>query len=471
MRNNTFWKRTGLLAAAVAASANMITAGTMASQDQVLNSAETERMTEQAEEKTTEEMAEETETEKMTAKQTDKMSEELPQETGRTETEETETENWLDELDDWIEEWEETEWEEEYNWEDTENVYEENFPQENETSDDQLQTEAVQELKMSDAENYLTVRFEQGISSLECFPENGGAERVVQNGFTMLNLRPGSLQDKGRVGARYRRVIKQGEKWYDLKMTLEDFGESEIISKEGTVAVFPEISFCTDRIGWGIRGQAGKVVLKMEFEESETDVKAAINTRFRWQDIAAENCPQISLGDGYFGAHYYMEGEQSGLEDMVFLLNECSTWYMTLENRDSLSFKIMCLEDAGDNEGNRKAEGGEKTEKEMNAVRQDPEVRLFVTQRNLQTKQWIKDTVFEVYEWNGYEYAIYRGCLVYDQTGNVYTMDNLVRNEINEGKYKILEVSETEGGAAGWEQEILVPDMQVVTDLYYRVEK
>ncbi|MDO5540163.1 MAG: hypothetical protein Q4F83_08805 [Eubacteriales bacterium] len=471
MKNNMFWRRTVQFGAIVTVSVNMISVRTMAAWDRMLIPAETEGITEAAE-NVSEEITAGTGEEHIHEQLTEQITEQITDESGpETETETEETENWLDEMDDWMAAREESEWVEEYYYEDTEQAELESIFQEDETSDTRSETEAMADLRMADIENYLTVRFEQNVSFLECFPEDYGIEKVVQNGFTMINLSPKSLLDKGRVGARYRKIAKQGEKWYDLRMTLEEFEKSEIISKEGMVDIFPGIAFCTEQIGWGIRGQAGKIVLKMEFVENDTDRAAAINTRFRWRDIDENNRPQISLGDGYFGAHYYLVEEQKDHGDMVYLLNECSTWYMTLENREDMMFKVICLEDIEDSGEEDEAAVGEKVQKGVNTIRQDPEVRLFVTQRNRQTGQWVTNTVFEVYEWNGYEYAIYRGSLVYDQSENFYTMDNLVRNDINEGKYKIVEMAGTDGEADGWEQEILVPDMPVITDLYYRVEE
>ena len=43
-------------------------------------------------------------------------------------------------------------------------------------------------------------------------------------------------------------------------------------------------------------------------------------------------------------------------------------------------------------------------------------------------------------------------------------MENLIRNEVNQGRYKVVK----EDGS--WEQEFLVPSLPVVTYLYYHVE-
>lgn len=357
-------------------------------------------------------------------------------------------------------------------------------------------------LQEFDLDKYLPVTFVQGISSFEIFPQDTEFARVVKNGITMAAISPKNAEEQGQVGVYYRKAAVQGEKWYDLKITLAESAENEVVSKEGVLSIFSGAAFCTDRIGWGVEGRQERTVLKMEFVESDTGKTAAINARFMWKDIDLDNRPQTSLEDGSFAAHYYVEGQKKGRGNMMFLLNNCSTWYVTFAGRGQAEFEVISQEDiltAG--EESRQKDAGSVAE-QVKVMRREAQVRLFVSKRDPHTKRWDTDTVFEVYEWDGYDYSIYRGCLVYDVKKNCYTMEGLVRNEVNEGKYVIMEAAEMEtaemevGEAgkieagemrterpeaewpeaerpeqeSGWRQEILVPDRAVVTDLYYRVE-
>lgn len=329
-------------------------------------------------------------------------------------------------------------------------------------------------LQEFDLDKYLPVTFVQGISSFEIFPQGTKFARVVKNGITMAAISPKNAEEQGQVGVYYRKAAVQGEKWYDLKITLAESAENEVVSKEGVLSIFSGAAFCTDRIGWGVEGRQERTVLKMEFVESDTGKTAAINARFMWKDMDLDNRPQTSLEDGSFAAHYYVEGQKKGRGTMVFLLNNCSTWYVTFAGRGQAEFEVISQEDiltAG--EESRQKDAGSVAE-QVKVMRREAQVRLFVSKRDPHTKRWDTDTVFEVYEWDGYDYSIYRGCLVYDVKKNCYTMEGLVRNEVNEGKYVIMEAVETEmekpEQESGWRQEILVPDRAVVTDLYYRVE-
>ena len=421
-----------------------------------------------------------------------------------TEIQESETQNWLDEMDEWMAEQEgseadsETDMEEEdggeygeesgdesvsrddgYFYEDMENGEQ---PGEEvsggEVLGEELQYEEPPEellmgelfaLQEFDLDKYLPVTFVQESSSFEIFPQHAEFARVVKNGITMAAISPKSAEEQGQVGVYYRKAAVQGEKWYDLKITVAESAESEIVSKEGTLSVFSGIAFCTDRIGWGIEGRQERTVLKMEFIESDTGNAAAINARFMWKDIDLDNRPRINLEDGSFAAHYYVERQRKGRGNMVFLLNNCSTWYATFTGRGQTEFEVISQEDiltAGEESSQKETGSGTG---QVKVMRREAQVRLFVSKRDPHTKQWDTDTVFEVYEWDGYGYGIYRGCLVYDIKKNCYIMAGLVRNEVNEGKYIITEAGDTEQ-ASGWRQEILVPDRAVVTDLYYRVE-
>lgn len=396
---------------------------------------------------------------------------------GETEEEETETQNWLDQADEWMEQ---EEWEGdidfwEVNEEETDGFAEEmmeteEYPAEPETISTERESE-IKNAQLSDINNYLPVQFYGGTSSLEWFPKEVKIAKVVQNGYPMTEIAPKSTGETGKVGAYYRKVVRQGEKWYDLKMTLTESESEEVISKEGTMNVQNGISFCTERIGWGIHGKQGRTVLKMEFVESGTDIPAAINTRFLWKNPASGDYPQVTPEDGSFGARYYPEDRQKDSNGIYFLLDKCSTWYMTWENKENNFAAVICQEDILPGRPEREMQPEKEKSTTEKIIRWDASVRLFVSHRDPVTKQWIKDTVFEVYEWNGYEYGIYRGCLTYIEEKNVYTMNHLVRNEVNQGKYKIVKVSESGSGPPGWEQEVLVQEMPVVTDLYYHVEE
>lgn len=420
-----------------------------------------------AETETVEETEKQQDTEQITEYFTEQFTE---QTTGKDEffeeTEEEETENWLDQMDDWMEQEEDIDFREE----DSEEPEADDRPMP-ETEEFQ----AVQE--PMDLTNYLPVQFLPGISSLDWFPKEAKIARVVQSGYQMIEIAPRNAEETGTMGAYYRKAARQGEKWYDLKMTLTESESEKVISKEGSMNIQTGVSFCTDRIGWGFQGQQGKTVLKMEFVESGTDIPALINTRFLWKNAASGNYPQVTLEDGSIETHYNPERGQGDSEEMFFLLKECSTWYMTWENQGNHSAAVICQEDVypAQTENEISPEKNVKTEKEESAgekiIRQDASVRLFVSQRDSVTKQRIENTVFEVYEWDGYEYAIYRGCLTYMEEKRLYTMDRLVRNEVNQGKYKIVEAAGSGSSPPGWEQEVLVPEMPVVTDLYYHVEE
>lgn len=115
------------------------------------------------------------------------------------------------------------------------------------------------------------------------------------------------------------------------------------------------------------------------------------------------------------------------------------------------------------------------------AVQQDTnetEVRFPISGSNLQviktnkdTEELIPDAEFTVYEWDGEAYSINRGSMTYDSVQGTYIMNNLTRNAVNSGKYKVIETCTPEGYCGAWEQEIEVSDeTQEVTNIILNAE-
>lgn len=97
-------------------------------------------------------------------------------------------------------------------------------------------------------------------------------------------------------------------------------------------------------------------------------------------------------------------------------------------------------------------------------------VRLHVTKTNAQTKEVISNAEFRVYEWDGNGYFKDRGLMKWDAQKKEYRMEQLTRNSVNSGKYKVTETKVPPGHVGFWEQEFLVPETDGVVDINYHVE-
>lgn len=133
---------------------------------------------------------------------------------------------------------------------------------------------------------YFGVRFIEGISSMSTWVDSG-ADVTESSTSRYLGLHPNDSESttKGHFGALYSKVIYDGEKWYDMKVTVVNYTNS-VTSLEGTkVTVRPGIRFCKDSIEYLTSQEVGGLRLRIDFLESGTDTNAKLNIRFQWLDI------------------------------------------------------------------------------------------------------------------------------------------------------------------------------------------
>ena len=288
-------------------------------------------------------------------------------------------------------------------------------------------TEHIQET-VNEMGSGMRVQFVAGTSSLASFPETAETEKSVQNGQKMLHLKLKKESDKGNIGVRYQKVAQKDGLWYDLKITVTDFETVQAITKEGEVTVYPDIAFCESQIAWGRMEGSGKVTLKIEFTESGTD----------------------NVMPGTSGIFWTMEGT---LLPAVTAIDDQEGLQNTAQSTGNEESEISAIQDTSSQMGDG-----------IRIVKREPKVKLIITEYDATAKRYTYETVFQVYEWNGTDYGTYRGSMIYYGKGQQYMMENLIRNEVNQGRYKVVK----EDGS--WEQEFLVPSLPVVTYLYYHVE-
>ena len=274
---------------------------------------------------------------------------------------------------------------------------------------------------------YDIVQFRSDISSLVPFPETAETKTSIQSGQKMLHLKLKGEADKGNVGVRYKKVVQKQGVWYDLKITVADFETAQVITKEGEVTVYPDIAFCQNQITWGRTEALGSVTLKVAFTESETDNIMPGTKEILWK-LEGVLLPVMS-GEG-----------------------ENALWQNQEEAADS---KVD--ESATDGITGQMGDG-------VRIIKEDPQVKLIITEYNRISKKYTYKTLFQVYEWDGSSYSIYRGSLIYYGKGQQYIMEHLVRNDVNQGRYKVVKAD------GSWQQEFLVPSLAVVTSLYYHIE-
>lgn len=156
--------------------------------------------------------------------------------------------------------------------------------------------------------SYKPILFRPGISSMSLWVDDGANvktwTRTIGN-YKCMHPADSSVKTKKHFGALYSKVVYDGAKWYDMKITVVDYSDS-VTSNSGTkVTARPGITFATDRIAFQTSQKVGAVRVRVEFFETGTSTSANLNLRFQWRDIDDSQRFGFALGDGSVAARYY----------------------------------------------------------------------------------------------------------------------------------------------------------------------
>lgn len=153
---------------------------------------------------------------------------------------------------------------------------------------------------------YRGVLFRPGISSLSTWTDSGANVTTWTNttGEECISMHPNddASSTKNHFGALYSKVVYDGSKWYDMKITVLTYSNSAKASDGSAVTIRPGIKFSKSRIAFYTNQKVGGMRVKVEFLESGTNVGANLNIRFQWWDIddsqrfgfSAENASGVS---------------------------------------------------------------------------------------------------------------------------------------------------------------------------------
>lgn len=137
--------------------------------------------------------------------------------------------------------------------------------------------------------DYRAVLYRKGISSVSSWADSGADVTTWTNntGEECISMHPNddSSSTKNHFGALYSKVVYDGSKWYDMKVTVVNYSNSVMASDGTNVTVRPGIKFSKSRIAFYTNQKIGGLRVKVEFLESGTNNGAKLNVRFQWWDI------------------------------------------------------------------------------------------------------------------------------------------------------------------------------------------
>ena len=84
------------------------------------------------------------------------------------------------------------------------------------------------------------------------------------------------------------------------------------------------------------------------------------------------------------------------------------------------------------------------------------ELNIEVKKSNEVTGENIANAEFTVYEWNGKDYAVKTGVMVYDGSDSKYKLLHIRKNDTNQGKFKIVETVTPWGHIGSWSKEVVI---------------
>lgn len=84
------------------------------------------------------------------------------------------------------------------------------------------------------------------------------------------------------------------------------------------------------------------------------------------------------------------------------------------------------------------------------------ELNIEVKKSNEVTGENIANAEFTVYEWNGKDYAVKTGVMVYDGIDSKYKLLHIRKNDTNQGKFKIVETVTPWGHIGSWSKEVVI---------------
>lgn len=213
--------------------------------------------------------------------------------------------------------------------------------------------------------DFFPVRFYSGISSLQAF--NNSSSVVVSDYGGRPTFYPTKRGQGGKFGVIYKKVLYDGNRWYDLKITVVDYTTSVRSDGGDMQKSYPYVGFTTESIGWKFNTVLGATVMKCEFLDTLTGAPGKLNTRFQWWDIDAAQRFGLRLIDGNVNGRYYNAAGStvycesntsiagvSGMETVVgpvenaagtdpaycvaFELAGCSAYYMGIGIRDHIEY-------------------------------------------------------------------------------------------------------------------------------------
>lgn len=213
--------------------------------------------------------------------------------------------------------------------------------------------------------DFFPVRFYNGISSLQAFNHSGSV--VVSDYGGRPTFYPTKGGQGGKFGVIYKKVLYDGNRWYDLKITVVDYTTSVRSDGGDMQKSYPYVGFTTGAIGWKFNTVLGATVMKCEFLDTATGAPCKLNTRFQWWDVDAAQRFGLRLIDGNVNGRYYNAAGStvycennvsiasvSGMETVVgqvenaadtdpaycvaFELAGCSAYYMGIGIRDHIEY-------------------------------------------------------------------------------------------------------------------------------------
>lgn len=213
--------------------------------------------------------------------------------------------------------------------------------------------------------DFFPVRFYSGISSLQVFNNSSSVVLNYYNGRPTFY--PAKGGQGGKFGVIYKKVLYDGNRWYDLKITVVDYTTSVRSDGGAMQKSYPYVGFTPEAIGWKFNTVLGATVMKCEFLDSGTGAPGKLNTRFQWWDVDAAQRFGLRLIDGNVNGRYYNAAGStvycesnvsiagvSGMETVVgqvenaadtdpaycvaFELAGCSAYYMGIGIRDHIEY-------------------------------------------------------------------------------------------------------------------------------------
>lgn len=158
-------------------------------------------------------------------------------------------------------------------------------------------------MKSGFSPDFFPVRFYSGISSMQVFNNSGSVLLHYYDGRPTFYPTKGG--QGGKFGVIYKKVLYDGNRWYDLKITVADYTTSVRSDGGEMQKSFPFIGFMTGAIGWRFNCVLGEAVMKCEIQDSVTGAPGRLNMRFQWWDIDAAQRFGLRLIDGSVRGRYY----------------------------------------------------------------------------------------------------------------------------------------------------------------------